>query len=82
MGSTSADRAVALMGKLDVRAAAFLHHANAPHGLLQRAGGSDGAPQLGGKTVLYMLDGLYTAENNEGNVFRFASFGMLGLPVC
>jgi hypothetical protein len=28
-----------------------------------------------GKTVLYMLDGLYTAENNEGNVFRFASFG-------
>ncbi|HOQ45554.1 MAG TPA: DUF362 domain-containing protein [Bryobacteraceae bacterium] len=30
---------------------------------------------LGGKTFLYMLDGLYTAEHNEGNVFRFASFG-------
>jgi hypothetical protein len=34
-----------------------------------------GHRQLGGKTMLYMLDGLYTAENNEGNVFRFASFG-------
>ncbi len=34
-----------------------------------------GHRQLGGKTVLYMLDGLYTAEHNEGNVFRFASFG-------
>jgi len=34
-----------------------------------------GHRQLGGKTVLYMLDGLYTAENNEGSVFRFASFG-------
>ncbi len=30
---------------------------------------------LGGKTMLYMLDGLYTAEHNEGNVFRWASFG-------
>jgi hypothetical protein len=34
-----------------------------------------GHRQLGGKTVLYMLDGMYTAANNEGNVFRFASFG-------
>ena len=34
-----------------------------------------GHRQLGGKTMLYMLDGLYTAEHNEGNVFRFASFG-------
>jgi hypothetical protein len=34
-----------------------------------------GHRHLGGKTVLYMLDGLYTAEHNEGNVFRFASFG-------
>jgi len=34
-----------------------------------------GHRQLGGKTMLYMLDGLYTAENNEGSVFRFASFG-------
>ncbi len=30
---------------------------------------------LGGKTMLYVLDGLYTAEHNEGNVFRWASFG-------
>ena len=34
-----------------------------------------GHRHLGGKTLLYMLDGLYTAEHNEGRVFRFASFG-------
>jgi hypothetical protein len=34
-----------------------------------------GHRHLGGKTVLYMLDGLYTAEHNESNVFRFATFG-------
>jgi hypothetical protein len=34
-----------------------------------------GHRHLGGKTVLNMLDGLYTAEHNEGNVFKFASFG-------
>jgi hypothetical protein len=34
-----------------------------------------GHRHLGGKTMLYMLDGLYTAEQNEGNVFRFATFG-------
>jgi len=34
-----------------------------------------GHRHLGGKTVLYMLDGLYSAEHNEGNVFRFATFG-------
>ncbi len=34
-----------------------------------------GHRHLGGKTMLYMLDGLYSAEHNEGNVFRFASFG-------
>jgi hypothetical protein len=34
-----------------------------------------GHRHLGGKTLLYMLDGLYTAQHNEGNVFRFASFG-------
>jgi hypothetical protein len=34
-----------------------------------------GHRHLGGKTVLYMLDGLYSAEHNEGNVFRFASLG-------
>jgi hypothetical protein len=34
-----------------------------------------GHRQLGGKTMLYMLDGLYTAEQNEGNVFKWASFG-------
>ncbi|MFB3829718.1 MAG: DUF362 domain-containing protein [Bryobacteraceae bacterium] len=33
-----------------------------------------GHRHLGGKTMLYMLDGLYTAAHNEGNVFRFASF--------
>jgi len=33
-----------------------------------------GHRHLGGKTLLYMLDGLYTAEYNEGNVFRFQSF--------
>jgi hypothetical protein len=34
-----------------------------------------GHPHLGGKTMLYMLDGIYSAEHNEGNVFRFASLG-------
>jgi len=34
-----------------------------------------GHRHLGGKTVLYMLDGLYTAEHNEGSVYRFSSFG-------
>jgi hypothetical protein len=32
-----------------------------------------GHRHLGGKTMLYILDGLYTAEHNEGNVFRWAS---------
>jgi hypothetical protein len=32
-----------------------------------------GHRQLGGKTMLYVLDGLYTAEHNEGNVFKWAS---------
>jgi len=34
-----------------------------------------GFRHLGGKTVLYVIDGLYTAENNEGTVFRYESFG-------
>ena len=34
-----------------------------------------GHRHLGGKTMLYLLDGLYTAEHNEGNVLRWASFG-------
>jgi uncharacterized protein (DUF362 family) len=34
-----------------------------------------GHRHLGGKTLLYLLDGLYSAEHNEGNVMRFASFG-------
>jgi uncharacterized protein (DUF362 family) len=34
-----------------------------------------GHPHLGGKTMLYMLDGLYASSHNEGNVIRFASFG-------
>ena len=33
-----------------------------------------GHRHLGGKTMLYILDGLYTAESNEGNVYRWASF--------
>ena len=33
-----------------------------------------GHRHLGGKTMLFMLDGLYTAEHNEGNVFKWASF--------
>ena len=34
-----------------------------------------GHRHLGGKTLLYMIDGLYSAEHNEGNVMRLASFG-------
>jgi uncharacterized protein (DUF362 family) len=34
-----------------------------------------GHRHLGGKTMLYLLDGMYTAEHNEGNVFRWASLG-------
>jgi hypothetical protein len=34
-----------------------------------------GHRHLGGKTMLFMLDGLYSAEHNEGNVIRWASFG-------
>ncbi|MBZ5584079.1 MAG: DUF362 domain-containing protein, partial [Acidobacteriia bacterium] len=34
-----------------------------------------GHRRLGGNTMLYLLDGLYTAEHNEGNVFKWASFG-------
>jgi uncharacterized protein (DUF362 family) len=33
-----------------------------------------GHRHLGGKTMLYILDGLYTAEHNEGGVFKWASF--------
>ena len=34
-----------------------------------------GHPHLGGKTMLYILDGLYTAEHNEGSVIKWASLG-------
>ncbi len=34
-----------------------------------------GHRHLGGKTLLYIFDALYTAENNESNVFRFESLG-------
>ena len=34
-----------------------------------------GHRHLGGKTMLYVLDGLYTAEHNEGSVMKWASFG-------
>jgi uncharacterized protein (DUF362 family) len=33
-----------------------------------------GHRQLGGKTMLFMLDGLYTAAHNEASVFKWASF--------
>jgi uncharacterized protein (DUF362 family) len=34
-----------------------------------------GHRQLGGKTMLYLVDGLYPGEHNETRVVRFASFG-------
>jgi hypothetical protein len=34
-----------------------------------------GHRHLGGKTMLYMLDGLYSAEHQGGSVFQWASFG-------
>jgi len=34
-----------------------------------------GHKHLGGKTLLYMLDGLYPAEHQQGNAIRFLSFG-------
>ena len=34
-----------------------------------------GHDQLGEKNILYMIDGLYTAEHSEPNVVRFVSFG-------
>jgi len=34
-----------------------------------------GHPQIGGKGLLYLLDGLYSAQQSEVNVVRFESFG-------
>ncbi|MBZ5726404.1 MAG: DUF362 domain-containing protein [Acidobacteriia bacterium] len=34
-----------------------------------------GHKQLGGKTLLYLVDGLYPGEHNETKVTKFASFG-------
>ena len=34
-----------------------------------------GHKQLGGKTLLYLIDGLYPGEHNETKVTKFASFG-------
>jgi uncharacterized protein (DUF362 family) len=34
-----------------------------------------GHKQLGGKTLLYLVDGLYPGEHNETRVIRWASFG-------
>jgi parallel beta-helix repeat protein len=34
-----------------------------------------GHPHLGGKTLLYLVDGLYAARNQSVEVIRFASFG-------
>jgi len=35
----------------------------------------NGHKHLGGKTLLYLLDGLYPAEHQQGRVIRFLSFG-------
>jgi hypothetical protein len=35
----------------------------------------NGHQQTGGKTLLYMIDGLYTAKNQTATVIRYASFG-------
>lgn len=35
----------------------------------------NGHRHVGGKTLLYLLEGLYVAEHQQGNVIRFASFG-------
>ncbi|MCX5643888.1 MAG: DUF362 domain-containing protein [Phycisphaerae bacterium] len=34
-----------------------------------------GHPQLGGKTLLYLVDGLYGARHQNGEVIRYGSFG-------
>lgn len=34
-----------------------------------------GHPQLGGKTLLYLVDGLYGARHQNGEVMRYSSFG-------
>ena len=34
-----------------------------------------GHKQLGGKTLLYLVDGLYPGEHNEAKIIKFASFG-------
>ncbi|MDI6449521.1 DUF362 domain-containing protein [Anaerobaca lacustris] len=34
-----------------------------------------GHPHLGGKTLLYIIDGLYGAEHQNANIMRYASFG-------
>ena len=35
----------------------------------------NGHRHIGGKTMLYLLEGLYVAEHQQGSVMRFASFG-------
>lgn len=35
----------------------------------------NGHRHVGGKTLLYLLEGLYVAEHQQGSVIRFASFG-------
>ena len=35
----------------------------------------NGHRHLGGKTILYLLEGLYVAEHQQGSVIRFASLG-------
>jgi uncharacterized protein (DUF362 family) len=39
-----------------------------------------GHSQLGGKTLLYMIDGIYGCRSNQDNVMQYTSFG--GWPSC
>ncbi|HEX3045225.1 MAG TPA: cellulose binding domain-containing protein [Bacillota bacterium] len=39
-----------------------------------------GHNQLGGKTLLYMIDGIYGCRNNQDNVMQYPSMG--GWPAC
>jgi uncharacterized protein (DUF362 family) len=39
-----------------------------------------GHNQLGGKTLLYMIDGIYGCRSNQDNVMQYTSFG--GWPSC
>ena len=48
---------------------------NRPMGSYNSLVDLNGHRHTGGKTLLYLLDALYTAEHQQGSVIRFASFG-------